>query len=212
MVYIDFHTHLPTAEGVISPRSFGIHPWNAGEEPSATFDEFERRHHEEFDAADIIGECGLDKVCDTPWDDQLRIFEWHLLIAREMGKPVVVHCVRAYNELILLSRQFRQVSMAVHGFTGNSTLAGQLTREGIALSFGAALLDSARRKVHETLRTLPCPFLLETDTSDCGIADIYEAAAEIRKTSVEELGETIKTAYNTLMRKPFRSCPIFPES
>ena len=211
MVYIDFHTHLPTAEGVISPRSFGIHPWNAGEEPSATFEEFERRHHEEFENADIIGECGLDKACNTPWDDQLRLFEWQLHIAREMDKPVVVHCVRAYNELILLSRRFGQVSLAVHGFSGNTTLAEQLTREGITLSFGASLLDPARHKVHETLRTLSCPFLLETDTSDRGIATIYAAAAEIRKTSVDELGETIKTAYETLMRKPIRSCQIFPE-
>lgn len=201
MDFIDFHTHLPTAEGVISPRSFGIHPWDADKEDADSYARFVTKYEHTFRAAELVGECGLDKACAATWERQMQLFEWQLRLAEEMGKPVVVHCVRAFNELVALRRQYKRLAMAVHGFVGSSEMADQLAREGIVLSFGAAILDPRRTKVRETLAQLPHPFLLETDTSDCGIEAVYQTAAEIRTTTTSALANTIKKTYMTFMSK-----------
>lgn len=199
MEYIDFHTHRETAEGVVTPRSFAIHPWDADKEKATTFDEFRSKYKAQFAEAEIIGECGLDKACNADWDRQQQLFHWHIAIASEQRKPMVIHCVRAYNELMALRRDNNGGIWVVHGFTGTLQLAQQLHRHGIITSFGAAILDPRRVKVRETLRLLPHPFLLETDDNPCGIETIYNEAAQIRKTSINQLAETIKKTYDTLL-------------
>jgi len=199
MELIDFHTHRETAEGVVTPRSFGIHPWRAGDEKSHSFEEFKSNYATRFEEAEIIGECGLDKACTTDWLSQRRLFEWQIRIADELAKPMVIHCVRAFNELLELRRNHKGHPWVVHGFTGSTQLAQQLFRAGILVSYGAALLDERRNKVRECLRNNPYPFLLETDDSPCGIEAVYKAAATIRKCTLQELGDTIKENYTSLM-------------
>lgn len=199
MEFIDFHTHRETAEGVVTPRSFGIHPWRADTVEADTFDAFRASCESRFAEAEIVGECGLDKVCAVPMDVQERVFRWQIDIAAGLRKPMVVHCVRAFNELMALRRQNGSGIWVVHGFTGSRQLARQLAQAGIWVSYGAALLDERRAKVHESLSANDGPFLLETDDSPCGIEAVYRAAAEIRKTTVDELASTIKRNYSALV-------------
>lgn len=198
MEFIDFHTHRETAEGVITPRSFAIHPWDAKKEEAASLDEFRSKYLTRFADAQIVGECGLDKACNVNWQRQQQLFLWHITIAQELQKPMVIHCVRAFNEIVALRRQHSQGIWVVHGFVGSLQLADQLFRQGILVSFGAALLDPRREKVRSTLALLPHPFLLETDDSPCGIDAVYRTAAEIRKTTTDTLASTIKQTYVTL--------------
>ncbi len=199
MEFIDFHTHRETAEGVVTPRSFGIHPWRANAVEASDFDAFRASCGSRFAEAEIIGECGLDKVCAVPMDVQERVFRWQIDIAAWLRKPMVVHCVRAFNELMALRRQNGSGIWVVHGFTGSRQLARQLAQAGIWVSYGAALLDVRRTKVRESLSANDGPFLLETDDSPCGIEAVYRAAAEIRKTTVDELASTIKRNYSALV-------------
>lgn len=199
MEFIDFHTHRETAEGVVTPRSFGIHPCRADAVEAGTFDTFRASCESRFAEAEIIGECGLDKVCAVPMDVQERVFRWQIDIAAGLRKPMVIHCVRAFNELMALRRQNGSGIWVVHGFTGSRQLAQQLAQAGIWVSYGAALLDERRAKVRESLSANDGPFLLETDDSPCGIEAVYRAAAEIRKTTVDELASTIKRNYSALV-------------
>lgn len=201
MYFIDFHTHKPTAEGVITPRSFAIHPWKANEEKATTYDEFVAIHNDDFANAEIIGECGLDKACDSPWERQNELFRWHIKIAAEQQKPMVIHCVKSFNEIMQLRKMLAAHSApwVVHGFNGNVQLANQLNRSGIMVSYGAAILDNRRRKVHICLKDNPNPWFLETDDNDCGIEAIYRKAAEILDSDIESLAETIKSRYSALM-------------
>ncbi len=199
MEFIDFHTHRETAEGVVTPRSFGIHPWYAEKENTATFEEFAYNHRDDFAAAQIIGECGLDKASATPFDIQMRLFQWQIRIAQKLDKPMVIHCVRAFNELLQMRRSNNGGIWVVHGFIGNVQMANQLFRAGIWVSFGYALLDCRRTKVRDCLTAHPYPFLLETDDSDCGIETVYHTAAEIKKIDIEALGRTIKQNYEALL-------------
>lgn len=198
MQFIDFHTHQKTAEGVITPRSFGIHPWHVGEETATSPDELYDKYHSNLRDAEIIGECGLDKLHENI-SRQLQIFEWQLIIAERMQKPVVVHCVRCFNELTSLRKRYRASPWVVHGFTGTTQLAQQLERIGIGISFGAALIDSKKAKVMETFRNYDGPFLLETDTAECGIEAVYHAAATIKDIGLNELSDMLSNNYNKLI-------------
>lgn len=198
MTFIDFHTHRKTAEGVVTPRSFGIHPWHASAEKAASYEEFANCYRDDFAFAEIVGECGLDKVCTSDWNAQIRLFRWQIRIAAELEKPMVIHCVRATNELMELRRENSDGIWVIHGFTGTAQLAAQLRRAGIWVSYGAALLDPRRSKVRESLQANEGPFLLETDDSDCRIEAVYKAASETKKTDLETLCSTIKENYDAL--------------
>lgn len=199
MTFIDFHTHLPTAEGVVTPRSFGIHPWHADQETDCDFESFSLRHLASFQDVDLVGECGLDKLRGPDLERQEEIFCWQLRIAEMLHKPVVVHCVRAFNNLLAIRKNYQSSQWIVHGFRGSLQLARQLYDAGILLSFGAALLDSKNIKLVETFRSLDIPFLLETDTAPCGIEAVYHAASAIRSTPISTLATQIITTYNTII-------------
>ena len=201
MIYINFHTHRPTAEGVVTPRSFGIHPWHAAEEAAPDYETFEVRYRTAMAEAEWIGECGLDRVRSEAYERQVELFEWQLRLAEALRKPVVVHCVRAYDDLLGLRRRYSATPWVVHGFIGSLQLAAQLHRANIGVSFSAALLDPRRAKVRDTVAHLPYPFLLETDDAPCRIEELYQAAATLRGCSIAELADTIKAYLSALSRK-----------
>ena len=193
MTFIDFHTHRPTAEGVATPRCFGIHPWLAPVDvdgyalPMA-------------DEVDIVGECGLDKCAHAPWESQKELFAWHISLAERWNKPMVIHCVRAFNELIALRKNHRKIPWVVHGFMGGKELYEQLRAHGIGISLGKAVLDARRTKVRETLMSLRDEeLLLETDDSEVNIADIYRCVAELRGMNIVELAAQIELNYSIII-------------
>lgn len=193
MPIIDFHTHRTTAEGVITPRCFGIHPWNCAQADLSLLS----IQNPEFKEAEIVGECGLDKCCDTPLDTQMEFFVRQIEIAEHLHKPLVIHCVRSFNELTELRRDHRATPWVVHGFTGSTELYTQLTKLDIGVSFGAAILDPQRTKVRETLAAAdPYRIFLETDDSGADIHEIYRTAKLITKN--DNLEGIIKQHWETL--------------
>ncbi|MBO4588597.1 MAG: TatD family hydrolase [Bacteroidales bacterium] len=207
MPLLDFHTHRPTAEGVITPRCFGIHPWVLAARAISTSrtsvndsgmlaaqDGLWEGFMLAAEGAQMIGECGLDKCCDTPWERQMEVFVRQIEIAEQLGKPLVIHCVKAFNELMELRKTHKQTPWVVHGFTGSTELYNQLLKADIEVSFGAAILDKRREKVRETLsKADPDRIFLETDDSGADIREIYHAAAEIL--GIDNLEERIMRHY-----------------
>lgn len=86
----------------------------------------------------LMGEMGLDKVCDAPYDKQLKLFEQQLMLAAELNKPVILHVVKAIDDVLALHKRFSSSIPAwiVHGFRGNAQQAQQYLRHGFYLSFG----------------------------------------------------------------------------
>lgn len=171
------------------PRvSVGLHPWSIGTvNPEAQIGRIERLA--DNPAVWAIGECGLDKLIATPLQDQEPLFRRQIEIAEGVGKPLIVHCVRAHEELLRLLKQTRPTGpVIVHGYNNRPAIGARLLDQGLLLSFGKALLapDSPARKV-----LAACPpdrFFLETDDSGLPIEAIYRAAAECRGMSEEALG------------------------
>ncbi|MFN3317069.1 MAG: TatD family hydrolase, partial [Raineya sp.] len=135
---------------------------------------------------------GLDKIIKIDFSLQLAIFQKHIVISERLKKPLIIHCVKAYNEILSLHKKLQpSQNWLVHGFRANTQIALQLQEKGIYLSFGEALLKSP--KLQETFAQIQPEYLfLETDDSGISIEKIYEIAAQIRKINVKELQKQIK--------------------
>ena len=140
-----------------------------------------------------IGECGLDKCISTPLELQLDVFIKQALLAQRLGMPLIIHCVRAFNEL-LQSKQSIQpgAPWIIHGFSGKPALAEQLIKHGCYVSFGKALLHENSGAARSLLSIPIERVFLETDAAeDIGIGEIYAAAAKIRALPLDELQRQI---------------------
>ncbi|WP_232056673.1 TatD family hydrolase [Methylomonas rhizoryzae] len=120
--------------------SLGMHPWFIERQAQEiAFSRLERlAAHPKVLA---IGECGLDKCIATPPARQAEVFSRHIELSEAVGKPLIIHCVRAFAELLQLKKRFApRQAWIVHGFTGKPALAKQLLQHGCYLSFGKAIL------------------------------------------------------------------------
>ena len=127
-----------------------------------------------------IGECGIDKLSDVDLSLQEEVFAEHVRIANEVRKPLIIHCVKGFNELInCLNLGGNEMPVIIHGFNNNENVAGLLSDHGCYFSFGKALLgydSNAARAIRSVGRR---NFFLETDDADVSIKYIYRKAAEL---------------------------------
>lgn len=133
-----------------------------------------------------VGEAGLDKNAAASLSFQQEVFVTQADIAERIGKPVVIHLVRAWDELLHLKRDLRPVQpWIIHGFRGKPELAEMLVRHGFYLSFGEKYQE-------EALKRVPIDKLfLETDESSLPIGLCYKRAALLRGCSEIELLESV---------------------
>jgi len=164
----------------------GIHPWHITAENETQLIA-EIRNMALLNNVLAIGECGLDKVCPTDFTLQKHVFNEQIKIAKEHKKPLIIHCVRAYEDVLDILKE-NQVSVPVifHGFTKKYNLAKQLINAGYYISYGHKLVTDSG--VAETFRLMPVEkIFLETDNHDSPIEDIYSVASEIKNITVKEL-------------------------
>ena len=204
MRFVNLHTHLSdTDEHVVSLHnkhehfdiiekpyaSCGLHPWYlSSEEVSSQFESLASSVKLENVLA--IGECGLDKVCNTPWDLQVYWFQKQIELANEVQKPLIIHCVRAFQEVMdALEKMGNTQPVIFHGFQKKMELANQLLSFGAYLSFGHQLKNN---QVQLVFAEVPSSrIFLETDNADCSIQDVYTFAAHAKGISVDELQQII---------------------
>lgn len=176
--------------------SLGIHPWFIEQQNIDTaFQVLESfQYHPQLLA---IGECGLDRCIDTALDRQIDIFSRQIAWAERINKPLIVHCVRAFAELLQLKKKFApNQAWIIHGFGGKPALANQLVKHGCYLSFGKAILK-ANHPANLALQATPIGRLfLETDAADISIDTIYVAAAKMRGIDIASLRQQILDNFN----------------
>ena len=172
--------------------SVGIHPWyihtEVIEEQLVSLRDLAGRE-EIF----MIGEAGLDKQVVTPLAIQEAVFEAQICLSEALRKPLVIHCVKAWDELLSVRKRLRPaMPWIVHGFRKKGDLAKQLLRQGFYLSFGVSFQESALREAW------PDRLLLETDESDCSIWEIYERAAEALSLPLDEVGRQVERNFRVI--------------
>jgi TatD DNase family protein len=181
----------------ISTYSIGIHPWFIDENRLKKDLEIitEKLQLSECLA---LGECGLDKRIEIPMELQISVFKKQLEIVKQTNKPIVLHCVAAYDEVIAIKKEMKISNpMLIHGFSKNEQVAKTLLNNGFYLSFGKYLL---RNKDLEKVFTFAPEnqILLETDTIEETIYEVYEKAASIKGISVEEIKSIVFNNFSTV--------------
>lgn len=182
MFLLDIHTHHPSAEGIrsLSPEAFvptdngcfsvGIHPWEAEKAGEREWGLLEQaiRHPSVL----AIGEAGLDKITSADFLCQQEVFIRQIRLSEVVEKPLVIHCVKAFNELIVLKRKYKpRMPWVVHGFRNNANIGRQLLQEGIFFSLGEKYRP-------DVLSLLPPERLLtETDESNIPIRILIDRIA-----------------------------------
>lgn len=162
----------------------GIHPWHIATDIKGQWKELQKVTQQNNIIG--IGECGLDKICKTPWDLQVDVFEKQVEWAKTIKKPLIIHCVRAYQEVLeILSRKKVNIPVVFHGFNKNVELGKRLLKEGYYLSLGAYILNG---KHDAMLLSVPLErVFLESDNNTTNIVDIFSYFCAARKIDVEDL-------------------------
>ena len=187
--YVNIHTHRPTGSR-IELRTTGVHPSDAATQDAATLGQ-------RLGGAQAVGESGLDFVRGADRAAQLSAQRTQLRLARERGLPVVLHCVRAFEPVMLELAAREPRAVIFHGFIGSPEQARRALEKGYYLSFGVRTFSSP--KTLEALReTPPGQLFLETDDSDTGIEEVYAHAAAVRGTTVEALKRATTENYERI--------------
>ncbi len=155
-----------------------------------------------------VGEAGLDKLTDTPWALQLIAFQRCVEISEAFQKPLLIHCVRSFAEIIALKKKWNPVQPWIfHGFDKNIQTAQMLLKAGCFLSFGAGILQS-KHPAAGVLRQINADrFFLETDDTLIPIENIYQCASMVRAVSLEDLSIQLDDNFFKVFKQRF-SAPI----
>ena len=182
---IDVHTHRRTAGGNTAiynlahgekPHgglfSVGIHPWRSGacNEADAVMALDMLVGQIGFAA---VGEIGIDRACGVPLEVQVPIFRCQLEWAVSHHIPVIVHCVRAYSDILHGMKHLRgDAPVIFHAYCANAHITQQLCRHNAYFSLGM------RQLMHPYAQFIPKDRLfLETDDSSAGIDAVYAQAS-----------------------------------
>ena len=178
------------------PISIGLHPWYATSDKLDLQMKYMAVLARQVNVK-FIGECGLDKLRGESLTDQITILEKQIALAEHLNKPLILHCVKAFSELTEIKERLKvTVPMIIHGFNKSEELGRQLLAKGFLLSFGAASLK-AHSGASNLIKQYDA-FFLETDDSEISIYEIYQAAANLKKCSVDELKALIFANWNKL--------------
>ena len=211
MTYYNIHTHHsstnPDEKAIISidirnPRpldpslyySAGIHPWYASEDLFNALQTITKQSN-----IVAIGEAGLDKLTPTPWELQKKLFLAQINLAENLEKPLIIHCVKAWPELLAIHKTSRpSVPWIIHGFRGKGELAHQLIQLGFYLSFGRHYQTKAIYEAWNSKR-----LFVETDDKEICIQKIYTSTSATLGISQEMLSEEILSNLQTWPLAPF---------
>jgi TatD DNase family protein len=210
--YIDIHTHQVDSEKEIlsivnldigntkhelnmnQAYSIGIHPWDIAKLQIDSVSDYLNDNITNKNPA-AIGEIGLDKLIKTEIEIQERIFIEQLHVAKNQQKPVIIHCVKAQEEILKIKKSNDTgTAWIFHGYNKNLQVAKGFLKYGFYLSFGENLLRN--EKLQSVFKQLPLDkIFLETDDKNISIKEIYSKAAEVKGIKIEDLKKQILLNY-----------------
>jgi TatD DNase family protein len=199
MNYINIHTHhiIGTGFQIVNQQppfvnedqhrfySAGIHPWYIHQN-NWQHDLLQLKNRLQHKNVLALGECGLDKICETPFLLQKEVFAAQVQLANIIQKPLLLHVVKAHQDVLqILQQQHNQVPVIFHGFNNSERVAQQLLQSGAYLSFGKAVQHP---RIASLIPKIAADrFFLETDDAAVEISTLYKTVADLRNISVEAL-------------------------
>lgn len=163
-----------------------------------------------------VGEIGLDYYWDKSQVElQKEIFEKQILMAKEAGKPVLVHDREAHLDSfeILKKTKANEVGVVMHCFSGSPEFAMECVREGFYIALGGVVTFKNAKKAKEVAKFVPLDrLLLETDApymapvpfrgkenEPAYVKFVAEEIAQLREISFEEVAEATTTNARKLL-------------
>jgi TatD DNase family protein len=117
-----------------------------------------------------VGEIGLDYFKNySPQDLQRTHFRNQLELARELDKPIIVHCRDANEDMISILSEFyapneKARSGIFHCFSGDQKLADKALEMGFYISFSGSVTFKKSEELRAVAKTIPADRLfVETD-------------------------------------------------
>ncbi len=210
--FIDTHTHKALGEHAIinlfhnqiptdSRRfSMALHPWHI-ETLSFESQLCKLEHHLQSDRVIAIGECGLDAFAIAPQDIQEEVFRWHIRQSEELGKPLIIHCVKSFNRLIEIKKELSpSQAWIIHGFCSGNGVLQQLLHHGFFISIGTVLLTE-QFKLKAYLKKIPVSRLFfESDESNTRVRELYQFASGFLNVPIDELISTISDNFANVFK------------
>lgn len=215
-MYINLHTHFAVHKGVeilnidirqaniqlpLHYYSIGIHPWwidAVNIEEKISFLE-QNAADENFLA---IGEIGLDRICGTDFHAQQEIFRRQVILAGKYSKPVIIHAVRAHDEILRMLREIHFMFPVVfHGFNRNVLMAEKIVKSGGYLSLGTDLLNEQSNAANVLRNTDISRIFFENDDRRVDIEEIYLAASKILCIKTDELCDLIEINFQKVFQQ-----------
>jgi TatD DNase family protein len=192
----------------------GIHPHDAGEAVEADFAEMEKLARSEAKVVGF-GEMGLDFYRNlSPPEAQREVFRRQIAVARELGKPLVIHCRDAHDETlaILGEERAREIGGVMHCFSGDVEIARRCLDLGFFISLAGPVTYKNARALPEVARFVPedrlvvetdCPYLPPTPHRGKRNEPAYVAltaafVAELRGVAPDALGAAVTANAATL--------------
>jgi TatD DNase family protein len=200
---INIHTHHRKLEGIeilnssefdCSYFSYGIGPFELEEK---VFEELYLYHNNCLS----IGEIGLDKLVQININKQITEFKNQLIYSEKLNLPVIIHCVKSFNELIEIKRKLKPTQpWIIHGFR-KTTLLENLLNEDFYISIGTAILFD--EKLQAIIKKIPDNrIFLETDNDENhSIQEVYLKIASLKEISLLDLEEIIFNNFKTVFTK-----------
>ena len=142
----------------------GLHPHDASTLDHRMGAELEEMLHDPRCVG--VGETGLDHFrMHSPVQDQERVFRLHIDLARESGKPLVVHCRDAWPDVLRVLEEGSAERVVIHCFSGDAEIARECVARGYYLSFAGNVTYPKNEHLRQAVRTAPLDrILVETDS------------------------------------------------
>ena len=147
--------------------ALGIHPWfieNRGPKWVETLSDMLEK------SGAAVGEIGLDRMVPLRNDaDQETVFIKQMGIARDLGKPVNLHCRSAWGRMreIIKSMGGLTHGGVIHSWSGSAEMVREFETLGAYISFSGSVTRPDNKKVGKAVQAVSRDRLvLETDSPD----------------------------------------------
>jgi len=150
-----------------------------------------------------IGETGLDFFRDhSPRDVQKKVFEEQVLIAKELGLPLIVHDRQAHQECLEILCRHSPDKVVFHCFSGDLSFAEEIVSRGWNISL-TGNITYRNNNLESVIRAIPLErIFIETDSpflspvprrgkrnSPLNLRYIVEKISEIKGISPKHIAE-----------------------
>ena len=169
--------------------SVGVHPWGAIKSRfNSTLEEIEKASKQANVLA--IGEIGLDYLYPNQ-EVQKEMFLAQLQLARKLQFPVIVHCVKALEDLFTILKTYPHPTI-LHNFYASESLTKKFCQlPEVSFSLGKRYLHAkGEHKLYS--KSIPLHRLFfETDQMRIPVQQVYEKYGLANSVSVKELSAQI---------------------